>query len=212
MPEFPADRSEDRIMGLFDSILGGTPSGSGLSAATKALLVVLAAKAAKDYMAGRQAAPQGAAPANAPGAGGGLGGILGGLLGGANPGGGLTGGLGSILSGGGGLGGLGGLLGSLGGAGSLGALVNQFNQNGHGQAMNSWIAAGPNHTLPPEQLGEALGEGPLQELQASTGLPRQTLLEQLAHELPQAVDHVTPKGRLPTEEELAASLGGQPQA
>lgn len=192
-------------MGLLDSVIGGTPSESGLSAATKALLLVLAAKAAKDYLGRRQAATQPAAPVNAPPAGGGLGSILGGLLGGANPMGGLPGGLGSILNGGG-PGGLGGLLGGLGGAGVLGALVNQFTRNGHGEAMNSWIGVGPNHTLPPEQLGEALGEEPLQELQASTGLPRQTLLAQLAQELPEAIDHVTPDGRLPTEEELASSL------
>ena len=43
-----------------------------------------------------------------------------------------------------------------------------------------------------------------EELQAKTGLSRQALLDQLAHELPTAVDHITPQGRLPTDEELAA--------
>ena len=50
-------------MGILDSVIGGTPDRSGLSAATKALLLVLAAKAAKDYMTHRQQAspPQGGA-------------------------------------------------------------------------------------------------------------------------------------------------------
>jgi uncharacterized protein YidB (DUF937 family) len=181
-------------MGILDSVLGGTPSQSGISAATKALLVVLAAKAAKDYMTQAQGA--------GPVAGGGLGGILGGL--------------GSMLGAGDGQGGamgggLGGLLGGLGGAGGLGALVDQFTHNGHGQAMQSWISNGPNQALAPEQVGQALGEQPLQELEQTTGLPRQNLLQQLAQELPAAMDHVTPNGRLPTEQELAGALQGQGQ-
>lgn len=211
-------------MGLLDSVLGGTPDRSGLSAATKALLLVLAAKAAKDYMAHRGQASQGAAPgadaSQAPGAGGGgLGGLLGGLLGGGQ-GGGAPGGLGSILGGGaqgggaaGGLGsilgggGLGGLAGALGGAGVLGSLVDQFQKGGHGDAMRSWIGQGPNQSIAPDQLGQILGPGPLQELTARTGMPQQALLEQLARELPAAMDHVTPQGRLPTDEELSAPGG-----
>jgi uncharacterized protein YidB (DUF937 family) len=185
-------------MGLLDSLLGGGPPGqSGLSAATKALLLVLAAKAVKDYLAHRQAAP-GAAPA-APAAAA-PGGILGGLLGG--------GGLGQILGGGG----LGGLLAGAGGAGALGSLVDLFHHNGHGAAMSSWISQGPNQPLQPAQVEQALGPGPLQELEQHTGLPQQTLLEQLARELPAAIDHVTPQGRLPTDAELGASLEGRPQA
>lgn len=201
-------------MGILGSILGGTPSSSGLSAATKALLVVLAAKATKDYLSHRQQAPQGGPGAATASQQGGLGGVLGGLLGGGQTGG-LgsvlgSGGFGSILGGGGGGGGLGGLLGGLGGAGGLGALVNQFQQNGHGGAINSWVSDGPNHPIGPAQLGEALGEQPLQELEAHTGMPRQALLEQLSQELPAAVDHITPQGRLPTDEELAATLQVHP--
>jgi uncharacterized protein YidB (DUF937 family) len=189
-------------MGLLDSLLGGGPPGqSGLSAATKALLLVLAAKAAEDYLAHRQTGP-GAAPAAAPG------GILGGLLGGAQ-GGGSQGGdaLGQIL----GAGGLGGLLAASGASGALGSLVDLFHQNGHGPAINSWISQGPNQQLEPAQVGQALGPGPLQELEQRTGLPQQTLLEQLARELPAAIDHVTPQGRLPTDAELAATLQARPQ-
>jgi uncharacterized protein YidB (DUF937 family) len=183
-------------MGILDSIMGGTPSGSGISAATKALLVVLAAKAAKDYIARRQSEPLGAGVA--PGSNGGLGGILGGLLGGGQAVGSPNGGLGSILSGGG----LGGLL----GGGALGALVDQFTNNGHGNAMSSWISKGPNQNLTPAQIEEALGDGPLQELEAKTGVPREHLLQELSQELPAAVDHITPNGRLPTDAELAAHI------
>ncbi len=195
-------------MGLLDSVLGGVPDRSGLSAATKALLLVLAAKAAKDFMAHHQTSAQtgGAAPGAGPG-GGGLGGMLGSVLGG-----GQAGGLGSTLGGAGGRG-LGGLLNGLGGAGALGALVDQFGKGGQGPAMHSWIGPSPNQPIAPDQLGEILGPGPLQELQARTGLSRSALLEQLAHELPTAVDHITPAGRLPTDAELVggAQADAQPK-
>ena len=215
-------------MGLLDSVLGGTPANSGLSAATKALLVVLAAKAAQDYFTHRQQAPQGAGSApNAGGLGGvlggmlgggasagtpqgagapttgGLGGILGSVLGGGASGG-APGGLGSILGGGGGLGGL---LGGLGGAGALGGLISQFQQAGHGDTVKSWVGAGANQPIAPDQLEQILGPGPLGELEARTGMPRQAILQQLAHELPTAMDQITPQGRLPTDDELAAPAG-----
>ena len=38
-------------------------------------------------------------------------------------------------------------------------------------------------------------------------MPRQAILEQLAHELPTALDHITPQGRLPTDDELTAHAG-----
>ena len=203
-------------MGLLDSVLGGTPDRSGLSAATKALLLVLAAKAAKDYMTHHQQASQGAGAAPGGGLGGGLGGILGSVLGGG--GGGLGsvlgggsggGGLGSVLgglgAGGAGGGGLGGLLTGLGGAGVLGSLVEQFGKGGKGEAMHSWIGPGANQPIAPDELGRVLGPGPLQELEQRTGMPQQALLEQLARELPTAMDHATPHGRLPTDDELAAT-------
>jgi uncharacterized protein YidB (DUF937 family) len=108
-------------------------------------------------------------------------------------------------------GGLGGLLAASGASGALGSLVDLFHQNGHGPAINSWISQGPNQQLEPAQVGQALGPGPLQELEQRTGLPQQTLLEQLARELPAAIDHVTPQGRLPTDAELAATLQARPQ-
>ena len=184
-------------MGLFDSLLGGQQAESGISAATKALLLVLAAKAAKDYFAHRQqgAPPQQSVPQSA-----GPGSILGNLLGGSGQ---APGALNSITSGG-----LGNLLSGLGGAGALGSLVDLFRQNGHGAAMNSWVANGPNQQLQPNQIGEALGPGPLRELEQHTGLPQQTLLEQLARELPVAIDHVTPQGRLPNQPELESTVGG----
>ena len=61
------------------------------------------------------------------------------------------GGLGDLLSGG--LGGLlaGGAAGSV-LSGGLNDLLKQFQQNGHGDAVNSWVGTGPNKAIPPKDL------------------------------------------------------------
>ena len=156
----------------------------------------------------------GAAPVAQPqsSSGGGLGG-LGDLLGGggAGAGGGL---LGSLLSGltggsggagGGGLGGLlGGLLGNAGGqdagsvlSGGLGQLVQELQKNGLGEQADSWVSTGPNQDVTPQQLGQAIDPQILSSISQATGLDAQDLLGRLAHVLPQAVDSMTPHGRLP---------------
>ena len=111
-------------------------------------------------------------------------------------------------------GGLGGVLGKLGGllsgasagsvlSGGLGDLVDRFKQNGQGQAADSWVKAGPNQQLEPDQLEQAIGPDVLNTLLQQTGLSREELLSRLTRELPAAVDKFTPEGRLPTEDEAA---------
>jgi uncharacterized protein YidB (DUF937 family) len=119
------------------------------------------------------------------GRGGGLGGMLGGALGGQ------SGGMG------GGLGGMGG------GMGGLGGLLQQFQRNGHGDVMNSWIGTGPNRPIQPNQLSEALGPDTINDLSQRTGMPQQDLLAELSRHMPGVVDQLTPHGRLPDESEQA---------
>ena len=136
---------------------------------------------------------------------------LAGMLGGANQGAGTTPGQGNAQAGQGGmLGGLGGLGGLLGGAstgsvlsGGLGQLIDRFRQAGHGQAADSWVNTGPNQPIQTSQLEQAIGPDVMEQLQQHTGLSRDELLSRLSKELPNAVDKMTPQGRLPTEDEAA---------
>ncbi len=105
----------------------------------------------------------------------------------------------------GGLGGLGGLLSGLGGAGAggllgggLGELVEQFRRNGQGETVDSWVSPGPNKTIEPPHLEQAIGPDVLATLTQQTGLSREEILARLSRELPHAVDQYTPEGRLPT--------------
>jgi len=114
-------------------------------------------------------------------------------------------------------GGLGGLLGGLGGLfggasagsglrGGLGDLIDSFTGSGHGDVAKSWVDKGPNQTVRPNQLEEAIGPEAMATLSQQTGLSREELLERLSQNLPEAVDKLTPQGRLPTDEE-AEKLG-----
>jgi uncharacterized protein YidB (DUF937 family) len=108
-----------------------------------------------------------------------------------------------------GQGGLGDLLGGLGGLlggatagsvlnGGLGDLVDRFRQTGRGDKAESWINPGSNATCDAADLEAALGEETISELTAKTGLSRSELLDRLCQTLPDAVDKMTPEGRMPS--------------
>jgi uncharacterized protein YidB (DUF937 family) len=189
-------------MGLLD-ILNGMQNGprgqtepgkGGMSPLTMALLGLLAYKAYQ-----KMTAPQaGAAPAGSP-AGGSVN---------AGSDGGALGGLGGLLQGG--LGGLGGLLaGAAGGSmlnGGLNDLLGKLEQNGLGHVGQSWVGAGDNRGISPGDLHRALGDDTVSALAQQSGMSDEEVLSALSRQLPDAIDHITPDGRLPTDHEMSSML------
>ncbi len=185
-------------MGLIDILNGmqngprgprgpSTGSGGGMSPITMAILGLLAYKALKGLTSQPTAAPSAPGapgPTQAGNAGGGLGGVLKGGLGGL-----LAGNAaGSVL------------------AGGLNDLLKQFQQAGQGDVAKSWIANGPNRPIASDDLAKALGADRINTLAAHSGLSRDDLLSALSEYLPEAVNQLTPNGRLPTEQEVSRSL------
>lgn len=183
-------------MGLLDVLNGmqngprgarapGGGSGGGMSPLTMAILGLLAYKAVKSFTGGQTAANPagpGALPSGGvPGGSGGLGDLLQGGLGS------LFGGrdAGSVLSGG------------------LNDLLRQFQQNGQGEVADSWVGAGPNKAIAPNDLAKALGADRLNAMMAQSGMSRDELLSGLSQQLPDVVDQLTPHGRVPNEQEAA---------
>ncbi|ANM03254.1 YidB family protein [Rhizobium phaseoli] len=123
------------------------------------------------------------------------------------------GGLGGMLGRLGGSGGLGGLLGGLtsGGivSGGLGDLLKTFQQNGHGDKMESWVRPGQNAEINDGELAEALGPDVLNEIARNTGLSHEEILGRLSRDLPKAVDDLTPEGKVPSAEEAFRSSASQ---
>ena len=195
-------------MGLLDVLNGmrngpaGQPSLSsgtagGISPITMAILALLAYKGMK-HLSGDQATAPGADPSRFPSghssdtgnpSGGGLSGMLGGGLGNL-----FKGGLGGLLAGGA----AGNIL-----SGGLGGLLRQFQQNGQGDVVNSWVGKGPNQNISESDLAKSIGSEDIDALSRHTGLSRDDLLAGLRRELPGTIDELTPDGRLPTGEEIS---------
>ncbi|MFD7443155.1 YidB family protein [Streptomyces sp. NPDC059909] len=132
-----------------------------------------------------------------------LGSLLGSLLGGGQSGGqgGGQGGAGNIL---------GALLGALGGSGSgggaggaagadpLGGLLDMLTRSGLVDQAQSWVGTGENQPVSGTQIAEALPSETLDKVAQETGVTPQQAADEIAQSLPQAVDKLTPNGRLPS--------------
>ena len=81
--------------------------------------------------------------------------------------------------------------------GGLQGVVNEFERNGLGSTVKSWIGTGPNQPISPADVQKALGPDLLQQLAAKSGLSVADLSERLSHVLPKAVDSMTPEGVIP---------------
>jgi len=183
-------------MGLLDVLNGmqngprgqpqpSVPGSGGMSKTTMALLAFLAYKAFKG-MNPQQSAPTGVPSPNRGGQDrelqsaepGGLAGVLRTIFGGGS----VTG---PVLSRG------------------VGNTVQDIERSGHGEIARSWVGRGPNRPISPEKLEAALGEDGIKDLMQQTGMERDDLLAMLSEHLPRVIDHLTPEGRLPTEQEVS---------
>lgn len=81
--------------------------------------------------------------------------------------------------------------------GGISGLVAQFEQQGLGSVVQSWIGPGANQPITPEQLHQVLGNDSVVQLAQKFGINPQDLLQKLAQALPQAVDKMTPSGIVP---------------
>ncbi|MEU3739279.1 MULTISPECIES: YidB family protein [unclassified Streptomyces] len=138
-----------------------------------------------------------------------LGSLLGGLLGGGQGGRGGAGGsgggnvLGSLLGGllGGGAGGTGGGgQGGSGGGNPLGGLMDMITKSGlvSQDQLDSWVGKGDNQPLSPDQVKQAVPDETLDKVATDAGVSRDEAADQIARQLPQAVDKLTPEGQVPT--------------
>ena len=89
------------------------------------------------------------------------------------------------------------VLGSGGGQGGLSAIVAKLQQGGLGDQVKSWIGTGQNLPITAEQLQQVLGSDTVKQLAARFNIPVDQLSQVLAHQLPAAVDHASPDGKLP---------------
>lgn len=89
---------------------------------------------------------------------------------------------------------------------AVSGIVDRFRNAGQALVADSWVASGTNHEVNPDDLATTLGDDVLQDLALKTGLSRAEVLSRLARTLPEAVDRMTPSGRVPTADEARDHL------
>ncbi len=93
---------------------------------------------------------------------------------------------------------IGSLLSSTGGSGGLAGLIQQFQQAGLGETIQSWIGKGQNLPISVDQLKQVFGADRMQQLAASAGMDQQQFGGQLSELLPKVIDGLTPDGEVPS--------------
>lgn len=83
-------------------------------------------------------------------------------------------------------------------------LLGRFTTPVQSAKAQSWVDTGPNGALGTDDLAAVLDDETLAELTQKTGLSREELLQRLSTTLPDAVDRMTPQGRLPAEGETVS--------
>ena len=85
------------------------------------------------------------------------------------------------------------------GGGGIGGLVSMFEQAGLGHIAQSWVGNGPNQPVSSQQLQSVFGQDRVQSMAEQAGMQPQDFLSQLSQHLPDAVNRLTPDGRVPDE-------------
>ncbi|MBI3898022.1 MAG: DUF937 domain-containing protein [Gammaproteobacteria bacterium] len=90
--------------------------------------------------------------------------------------------------------------------GGLSGLAQLFNKQGHGDTIASWISAGENRPISPQELQTVLGEDRLRQIANAAGLSEPDASRGLANVLLQLVDKLTPDSKLPESDKANDAL------
>ena len=101
-----------------------------------------------------------------------------------------------------------GLLTKQGSGNGLAGLAQQFDQQGLGHLMQSWVGTGENQAISPDQLHQVLGAEQVQQFAQKTGMEGSQVTGALSALLPQIIDKLTPHGQVPPQNDLQGMLTG----
>ncbi len=79
----------------------------------------------------------------------------------------------------------------------LEGLVDQFVHRGLGEVINSWISTEENLPISAAEVRQVLGNERIARIATRAGISKREASLQLAMILPQLVDKLTPRGRIP---------------
>jgi len=90
--------------------------------------------------------------------------------------------------------------------GGLSGLVQNFQNNGLGEIVSSWIGTGQNRAVSIQQIQSVLGSETIQRLASKVGISTNEVGNQLTQLLPNLVDKLTPDGQMPQKGALEQVL------
>jgi uncharacterized protein YidB (DUF937 family) len=88
--------------------------------------------------------------------------------------------------------------------GGLGGLLGKLTEAGQGDVVDSWVQPGQNKPIAPGSLESALGSQTISDLARKAGINEQELLKQLSTVLPGVVDKLTPRGQVPSQDQITS--------
>lgn len=83
--------------------------------------------------------------------------------------------------------------------GGLGAVLSRFQQQGHSQAVASWVSTGDNEPMSADAVGEVVGMEELSRISQQLGVSQDEVASGFAQILPQVVNQLTPAGGVPDD-------------
>jgi uncharacterized protein YidB (DUF937 family) len=103
------------------------------------------------------------------------------------------------------------VMGLLGGKGGLNGLISKFTSKGLGDVVGSWVSTGKNLPVSKDQIQSVLGSDQIKNIASKLGISTNEITSQLSNLLPQAVDKLTPDGKVPEGDIMSKAtdlLGG----
>jgi uncharacterized protein YidB (DUF937 family) len=80
--------------------------------------------------------------------------------------------------------------------GGLQGLVQQFQNKGLGDVVNSWISNGANQPISGDQVAQVVGQDRLAAIASKVGMQPDQISGLIAQHLPDVIDKLTPSGKV----------------
>jgi uncharacterized protein YidB (DUF937 family) len=81
--------------------------------------------------------------------------------------------------------------------GGIEGIMGKLQESGLGDKLSSWIGSGENQAVSPDQIKDALGTQGLDQVAAKTGLDVDDLANRISTKMPDAINSLTPEGKVP---------------
>jgi uncharacterized protein YidB (DUF937 family) len=93
-----------------------------------------------------------------------------------------------------------------GAASGLDSLLDRLRGAGLGDQVTSWLSDGPNKSIDPQQVSQAVGPQQLSQLAKTAGVSTDEVAQGLAKALPDVVSEMTPHGQIPDANEVQSTI------